>query len=111
VHLTPWTALLVYPNLVVSTAWVYKNLNLRLTKGEKKLSKLHFDARFSMLDEHLVNDLEPVTERAFPVIGEIKRLLLATWSGRGHDDRQWINGVRVVYKPRTSHYQFVLCFA
>jgi 4-diphosphocytidyl-2-C-methyl-D-erythritol kinase len=35
--------LLVYPNEAVSTAWVYKNLNLRLTKDEKKLSKFHFD--------------------------------------------------------------------
>jgi 4-diphosphocytidyl-2-C-methyl-D-erythritol kinase len=76
-HLTPWTALLVYPNEVVSTAWVYKNLNLRLTKDEKKLSKFHFDGRFFNVDEHLVNDLEPVTERALPVIKEIKRLLLA----------------------------------
>jgi len=76
-HLTPWTALLVYPNEVVSTAWVYKNLNLRLTKDEKKLSKFNFDGRLFNVDEHLVNDLEPVTERAFPVIREIKRLLLA----------------------------------
>jgi 4-diphosphocytidyl-2-C-methyl-D-erythritol kinase len=76
-HLTPWTALLVYPNQVVSTAWVYKNLNLRLTKGEKKLSKFNFNGRFFNVGEHLVNDLEPVTTKAFPVIKEIKRLLLA----------------------------------
>ena len=76
-HLTPWTALLVYPNPVVSTAWVYKKLNLRLTKDEKKLSKFHFDGRFFNVAEHLVNDLEPVTARAFPVIKGIKRLLLA----------------------------------
>jgi 4-diphosphocytidyl-2-C-methyl-D-erythritol kinase len=76
-HLAPWTALLVYPNEAVSTAWVYKNLNLRLTKDEKKLSKFHFDGRFFNVDEHLVNDLEAVTERALPVVNEIKRLLLA----------------------------------
>ena len=76
-HLRPWTALLVYPNEVVSTAWVYKNLNLRLTKDEKKLSKFNFDGRLFNVDEHLVNDLEGVTERAFPVIKRIKRLLLA----------------------------------
>ena len=75
-HLTPWTALLVYPNEAVSTAWVYKNLNLRLTKDEKKLSKFHFDGRFFNVDEHLVNDLETVTERVLPVIKGIKRLLL-----------------------------------
>jgi 4-diphosphocytidyl-2-C-methyl-D-erythritol kinase len=48
-----------------------------LTKDEKKLSKFHFDGRFFNVDEHLVNDLETVTERALPVIKEIKRLLLA----------------------------------
>lgn len=76
-HLSPWTAVLVYPNEAISTAWVYKNLNLRLTKDEKKLSKFHFDGRFFNVDEHLVNDLEAVTIRALPVIKVIKRLLLA----------------------------------
>jgi 4-diphosphocytidyl-2-C-methyl-D-erythritol kinase len=76
-HLASWTVLLVYPNEAVSTAWVYKNLNLRLTKDEKKLSKFHFDGRYFDVDKHLVNDLEPVTASAFPVIKEIKRLLLA----------------------------------
>ncbi len=76
-HLTQWTALLVYPNEAVSTAWVYKNLNLRLTKDEKKLSKFHFDGRFLNVAEHLVNDLETVTIKALPVIKRIKRLLLA----------------------------------
>ena len=75
--LTPQSALLVYPNRVVSTAWVYKNLNLRLTKDEKELRKLHFNGRYFNAVEHLVNDLEPVTEKAFPVIDQIKRLLLA----------------------------------
>ena len=73
----PMTALLVYPNVVVDTGWVYKNLNLRLTKDEKKLSKFHFDGRFMDVAVHLVNDLEPVTEKAFPVISQIKRELLA----------------------------------
>ena len=76
-RLSPWTALLVYPDAAVSTAWVYKNLNLRLTKDEKKLRKFHFEDRFFNAAEHLVNDLEVVTVKAFPVISEIKRLLLA----------------------------------
>ena len=76
-RMSPWTALLVYPNTAVSTAWVYKNLNLRLTKDEKKLRKFHFEGRFFNAVEHLVNDLEAVTAKAFPVIKEIKRLLLA----------------------------------
>ncbi len=75
--LTPQCALLVYPNRVVSTAWVYKNLNLRLTKDEKELRKLHFNGRYFNAAEHLVNDLEPVTAKAFPVITQIKRWLLA----------------------------------
>ena len=76
-RIAPWTALLVYPNAAVSTAWVYKNLNLRLTKDEKELRKFHFEDRFFDVAEHLVNDLEAVTAKAFPVINEIKRLLLA----------------------------------
>ena len=76
-NLFPWTVLLVYPNASISTAWVYKKLNLRLTKEEKKLSNFHFDGRFFNIDKHLVNDLEPVTESGLPVIGEIKQLLLS----------------------------------
>ena len=76
-RLPHWTALLVYPNVAVSTAWVYKNLNLRLTKDEKKLRKFHFEGRLFNVAAHLVNDLEAVTAKAFPVINEIKRLLLA----------------------------------
>ena len=74
--LFPYVAVLVYPNASVSTAWVYKNLNLRLTKDKKKLSNFHFDGRFFNIDKHLVNDLEPVTQQALPVISNIKRLLL-----------------------------------
>ncbi len=76
-HLPQWSVLLVYPNVNVSTAWVYKNLTLRLTKDEKKLSSFHFDGRFFNVGRHLVNDLESVTERAIPVIGKIKSMLLA----------------------------------
>ncbi len=77
VHTLPWTALMVYPDLAVSTQWVYKNLNLRLTKVEKDLKKFHFDGRFFNVATQLVNDLESVTAAAFPVINEVKRLLLA----------------------------------
>ena len=35
-HLTPWTALLVYPNEAVSTAWVYKKSEFKIDKGRKK---------------------------------------------------------------------------
>ena len=74
--LTPWTALLVYPGVAISTAWVYKNLNLRLTKREKKLRKFHFDGRIFKVGDHMVNDLEAVAERRLPALKAIKRLLL-----------------------------------
>ena len=74
--LSKWSVLLVYPNVNVSTAWVYKNLNLRLTKDEKKLSKFHFDNRVFDPGRDLVNDLEPVTEGQNPVVGQLKRQLL-----------------------------------
>lgn len=76
VNLTPWTVLLVYPGVAVSTAWAYKNLNLRLTKDEKKLKKFHFDGRIFKVGDHMINDLETVVVKAFPVIKEIKQLLL-----------------------------------
>lgn len=68
--------LLVFPGFSVSTAAVYKNLNLRLTKCKKKLKKAPlkkcgFDASL-----HLCNDLESVTASNYPVINTIKEQLL-----------------------------------
>lgn len=82
-HLAPVTDLpartlvLVYPDVSVSTAWVYKNLKIQLTKDPKKLKKSNFKSSFFRFGTHLVNDLEPVTEAAFPVIQTAKQLLLA----------------------------------
>jgi len=68
--------LLVFPDISVSTADVYKKLNLGLTKCEKKLksfllNKQRFDPRY-----HLCNDLEAVTASTYPVIKTIKEALL-----------------------------------
>jgi 4-diphosphocytidyl-2-C-methyl-D-erythritol kinase len=68
--------LLVFPDFSVSTADVYKNLNLGLTKCKKKLksfllNKQRFDPRC-----HLCNDLEAVTASKYPVITTIKEALL-----------------------------------
>jgi 4-diphosphocytidyl-2-C-methyl-D-erythritol kinase len=68
--------LLVFPDIRVSTADVYKKLNLGLTKCEKKLksfplNKQRFDPRC-----HLCNDLEAVTASTYPVIKTIKEALL-----------------------------------
>jgi 4-diphosphocytidyl-2-C-methyl-D-erythritol kinase len=68
--------LLIYPEFGVSTAKVYKNLNLRLTKCKKKLSysllkKQGFDVR-----SHLCNDLETVAVLEYPDILTAKEALL-----------------------------------
>ena len=69
--------LLVFPDISVSTADVYKKLNLGLTKCEKKLksfllNKRRFDPRY-----HLCNDLEAVTASTYPVIKTVKEALLS----------------------------------
>jgi 4-diphosphocytidyl-2-C-methyl-D-erythritol kinase len=63
-----YTILLVCPELSVSTAWAYKNLNLRLTKCEKKLKKFLFGIPEFKAGQHLCNDLESVTTERYPEI-------------------------------------------
>ena len=72
--LTQFRVLLVNPGFETSTAWVYNNVNLRLTKkaGCNKISRLNF--RNIAMGLH--NDLEPVTSAAHPVINRIKAALL-----------------------------------
>jgi len=65
---------LVNPNVPVSTAWVYKNLQLTRQGGVDTLPN-SFENMVE-LSSILHNDLESVTIPAFPVIAEIKRLLL-----------------------------------
>lgn len=67
--------LLVNPGFATSTAWVYNNLNLRLTKKVDctKIARL----TVQNIAEGLHNDLESVTAAAHPVIGRIKEALLA----------------------------------
>jgi len=67
--------LLVNPGFETSTAWVYKNLNLRLTKKVdcNKIARL----TVRNIAENLHNDLETVTASMHPVINRIKEKLLA----------------------------------
>jgi 4-diphosphocytidyl-2-C-methyl-D-erythritol kinase len=67
--------LLVNPGFETATAWVYKNLNLRLTKkgGCTKIARL----TVRNIAEGLHNDLEAVTAAAHPVINRIEDALLA----------------------------------
>ncbi|MDO8426134.1 MAG: 4-(cytidine 5'-diphospho)-2-C-methyl-D-erythritol kinase [Deltaproteobacteria bacterium] len=67
---------LVNPGLHVSTAWVYNNLDLTKKVEDNILSYseagLWEGERIKRL---LVNDLEPVTAKRYPVISELKREL------------------------------------
>lgn len=79
--LTPLTGLppawvvLVNPNLPVSTAWVYKNL--QLTQQERLATIPDSFEDVASICRVLSNDLESVTIPAFPVISEIKDELIA----------------------------------
>jgi 4-diphosphocytidyl-2-C-methyl-D-erythritol kinase len=74
--LKDYTILLVCPEFAVSTAWVYKNLNLRLTKCEKKLKNFLFGKPLYEVGQHLCNDLESVTTERHPEILQIKQKLI-----------------------------------
>jgi 4-diphosphocytidyl-2-C-methyl-D-erythritol kinase len=75
--LKDYTVILVCPDFSVSTAWVYKNLNLRLTKCEKKLKNFSFGRPVFKAGQHLCNDLETVTTAQYPEILQIKKKLMA----------------------------------
>ena len=66
--------LLVNPGVHVSTAWVYKNLQLT-SRGELARLPKFFNTAKNVC-AMLSNDLESVTIPAFPVIGEIKKQML-----------------------------------
>jgi 4-diphosphocytidyl-2-C-methyl-D-erythritol kinase len=76
--LTPWPGLPAYALLVVfpgcglATGEVYKALNLRLTKCQKKLKECLLKRTFFDPAAHLCNDLEPVAMDRCPDIAVIK---------------------------------------
>lgn len=72
--LPPVWLVLVNPNIHVSTAWVYKSLQLTKEKDLAKLPK--FNNRIEDICSLLSNDLENVTIGSFPLIRDIKNLLL-----------------------------------
>jgi len=67
---------LVCPDISVSTAAVYKKLNLGLTKCGKKLKKFFSDTLAFDVHQYMCNDLETVTISEYPVISDIKRKLM-----------------------------------
>ncbi len=83
-NLDPYSVVVVYPGLHVSTAEVFKKLNFGLTNSKKIFketslnnggTKEPFDTPFDPR-HRLWNDLEPVTSLIHPSIDEIKRLLM-----------------------------------
>jgi 4-diphosphocytidyl-2-C-methyl-D-erythritol kinase len=68
--------LLLYPGFSVSTAEVYQNLNLGLTKHKKKPTSNHLKRNGFNPADHLSNDLEQVTALKYPEIGLAKEKLL-----------------------------------
>ena len=71
--LPKFSVLLVNPGFETPTAWVYNNLNLRLTKKVdcNKIARL----TVRNIAEGLHNDLETVTAAVHPVIGKIEEAL------------------------------------
>ncbi len=74
--LWPWRVVVVYPGFGISTAEVFKNLNLGLTKCQKQLRYFLFKSGKFDAARHLCNDLETVAAEHFPVIERIKKELL-----------------------------------
>ena len=72
--------LMVYPGFPVSTAWVYGNLKLKLTKQQNNISILKnflLQSEFAQLGATWNNDLEPIVFQAYPEIFGIKKEMLA----------------------------------
>jgi 4-diphosphocytidyl-2-C-methyl-D-erythritol kinase len=75
-HRLPYHVLLVFPGIRVSTAEVYKNLDLGLTNCEKKLKKLLLGRQAFDAVLHTCNDLESFTLSVFPEIAAAKQALM-----------------------------------
>ena len=65
----------VFPGIQVSTAEIFNNLNLRLTKCEKKLKNVLLKKQDFCIKQHLCNDLETVTLPKYPRISKVKTAL------------------------------------
>lgn len=71
-----WWYLIVSPRLPVSTAWVYQNFRMKLTKGEHPFIRGELQKDSFSVSQILENDLESVTSEKFPIIRTIKELLM-----------------------------------
>ena len=74
--LHPYHLLLINPGFNVSTAEIYRKLNLRLTKCKKKFTNTSLIKHGFDVALHLCNDLETVTASMFPEIVSVKEQLV-----------------------------------
>lgn len=71
--------LLVKPDVSVSTPWAYNSFKTRLTKKAvdiKLFCQALDEKNFAFLRDAVFNDLEDVVINKYPVVGEIKRMLV-----------------------------------
>jgi len=73
----PYHILLLNPGVEVNTGEVYRNLNLRLTKCKKIITKPSLKQSGFDASLHLCNDLETVTISKYPIIESLKKQLLS----------------------------------
>jgi 4-diphosphocytidyl-2-C-methyl-D-erythritol kinase len=73
----PYHILLLDPGVAVHTAEVFRNLNLRLTKCKKIITKPSLKQSGFNASLHLCNDLETVTISKYPIIESLKKQLLS----------------------------------
>jgi len=71
----PYRVIIVDPGFGTSTAAVFQNLNLRLTKCKKKFTKPFLKKSGFNVALHLCNDLEAVTAAKYPEIKLVKQQL------------------------------------
>lgn len=69
-------AVILYPGVEISTAWVYRNYTATLTKARLNTSIISSLRNCKTLAAMMVNDLETVTLRRYPVIGLLKEELV-----------------------------------
>ncbi len=73
-----WWLVILYPGLAVSTAWVYRNLLLKLTKHSVNTSIATPLRDLKKVGKLLINDLETVTLKRYSQIKVLKSRLLCT---------------------------------
>ena len=74
--LLPNNVIIIHPGVKVSTTEVFQNLNLRLTKCKKKITKTSLTKTGYNVSLHLCNDLETVTVSKYPEIKSVKEQLI-----------------------------------